>query len=146
MLYLDWKFSPYVFVYGTLKRGRGNNALLSDSEFIGEAYSGKLGALGGHTVPFFYPEEILEHLGQQDSIARIKGEVWKTDSSRTLRRLDTLEGHPNFYYRSLMRANLIEHQPPDDLEYVWCYFSDASFGQLTFEHNFDETEKAYICQ
>lgn len=80
-----------VFVYGTLKRGEGNHALLEGSAFLGEATTrGVLGdcgfypamATGGHSV--------------------VRGEVFAVNA-RTLDRLDRLEGVPHLYQRTKVR-------------------------------------------
>lgn len=85
-----------VFVYGTLKSGYGNNLLLENSKLIeAEAYivDWRLYSLWGNAFPVAVPTmerktNELTHL--------IKGEVWEIDSM-TSRRLDRLEGYPNFY-------------------------------------------------
>ena len=97
---LDLRVTPYVFVYGTLKRNRGNDRLLSTSEFIGEGYVPDGGALKGYGIPFFIPDFQL----QQDKIGNIHGEVWKVDDPFVLARLDRLESHPNAYYRSVVEV------------------------------------------
>lgn len=81
-----------VFVYGTLKRGFGNNRLLRDAKFLGRA--------------FLLTHHAFKDLGSFPGLIRIKrnaprlvgGEVWEvTDEQRDS--LDMLEGHPNFYER-----------------------------------------------
>lgn len=76
-----------VFVYGTLKRGYGNHRLLAGrSIFIGDdSIAGKLFDLG----PF---------PAAQKGEGKIYGEVWMI-GPHTLKSLDTLEGHPEFYKR-----------------------------------------------
>jgi len=76
-----------LFVYGTLKRGFGNNVYhLSDAHYLGAAETGrkyKMLDLGG------FP-------GVVDGADYIKGELYVVDS---LSSIDTLEGYPNFYGR-----------------------------------------------
>lgn len=117
---LDLSFSPYVFVYGTLKSGFGNNQLLSTSEYVGEAITKKKGELRGYGIPFFVPEEFMSG----DYPARsVKGEVWKIDNLSTLFTLDRLEGHPYFYYRSPILVDCVPLDQDEPVEMqAWCYF------------------------
>ena len=78
-----------IWVYGTLKRNHGNHQLLEASTFLGKATS----------EPVF----TMLHLGGFPGIIRggetpISGELYEVDDD-TLKRLDRLEGHPNFYRR-----------------------------------------------
>lgn len=79
-----------VFVYGSLKRGYGNHALLTDEDFLKEART--------------KAEYTLVSLGSFPGVldrgdTAIAGEVYDV-SQETLRRLDILEGHPTFYRRT----------------------------------------------
>jgi gamma-glutamylaminecyclotransferase len=84
-----------VFVYGTLKSGHGNNRLLAQAECLGRAVLElpyKFVCLGGfpglvHTRDAVYPA------------SAVGGEVWEVDEF-TFKRLDRLEGYPNFYDRT----------------------------------------------
>ena len=78
-----------VFVYGTLRRGDYNHYILKESTFLGTA----------NTEPRF----TLVNLGVFPAMINkgntsIRGEVYEVDDS-TLRTLDSLEGHPNYYVR-----------------------------------------------
>lgn len=77
-----------VFVYGTLKRGFGNNLLLSDAKYLGED------SLEGY--------DMLD-LGWYPAIKRgtgtVHGEVYEI-SPHILKRLDSLEGTPSYYART----------------------------------------------
>lgn len=82
------KDKHFVFVYGTLKRGHGNNLLLKDSTFISE------GILHGHKLCFYYSEGSFP-FAKKDERSSSRGEVY-TVNEETLRRLDALEGYaPN---------------------------------------------------
>ena len=79
-----------IFVYGSLRAGFGNHRLLKDSRYIGEAVTA--------------PQYTMLHLGGfpgvvADGQTSIVGEVYEVDHD-TLRLLDRLEGHPNFYART----------------------------------------------
>lgn len=94
--------SNLVAVYGTLKRGFGNNILLQGStpdtsgEFLGE-----------HTIPegFF-----MRSLGgfpaifkaTNDKSIPIKCEIFRVTTDSMMEDLDGLEGHPRWYKRELI--------------------------------------------
>ena len=82
----------FIFVYGTLKKGYGLNSTLQepDAIFIKTTIPAKplfdlvdLGHFPGLIPGFFY----------------VLGELYDV-SPRIIQRLDWLEGHPDFYYRS----------------------------------------------
>lgn len=80
-----------VFVYGTLKRGFGNNVLLRNSRYIGDFVS----------PPIFEMFAVGQHGGfplLTEGEYNILGEIWEVDDE-TLRRLDGLEGVPHMYRR-----------------------------------------------
>lgn len=83
-----------VFVYGTLKKGLHNHRLLQEAEFVGTGEApGVVYKTKTHGYPFAKPSDDVD--------CWIKGEVYRvTDDD--LRRLDSLEGHPRFYERSLV--------------------------------------------
>lgn len=107
-LTLDVESCPYVFVYGTLKRGKSNHHFLSGAEFIAEAVAQEVGTLSNTSPPSF---------ARGEPKANLLGEIYKVDAD-TLRDLDYLEGHPNFYYRTQYRAVSIEDS---EVYRVWCY-------------------------
>lgn len=92
-----------VFVYGTLKRGEGNHRLLAQGcLFIGDdTIKAKLFDLG------HFP-------AIQQGTDVVQGEVYMVGPN-TLRRLDALEGHPNFYKREVVTTLNKKHD-------VWAYF------------------------
>lgn len=80
-------------VYGTLRKGFGNNRLLQNefSKFLGTERTKaeyKMVSLGG------FPGVILK--GDQE----ITIEVWEVNSPDVEKRLDILEGFPNFYQKT----------------------------------------------
>ena len=79
-----------VFVYGTLKRGYGNNRLLKDAVFLGKASTVDKWAMtgAGRSFPYMY----TEHKEGEYVI----GEVYLVDDSE-LASLDSLEGYPYHY-------------------------------------------------
>ncbi len=79
-----------VFVYGTLLRGEPNHGFLARAEWVGVARTRAEFEL----VDLGYFPAMIPH-GE----TAISGEVYSTDEA-TLRRLDRLEGHPEFYTRT----------------------------------------------
>lgn len=114
-----------VAVYGTLKTGYGNNYLLQDSEFIGRGEtkhsSFKMTSSG---IPFVYFSNEGHPIGV---------EVYQV-SDETLKKLDWLEGHPNFYCREQIAviAGGEEHL-------AWIYVIKDGYGSnaLNVEPNED---------
>ena len=80
-----------LFVYGTLRAGRGNHFLLNGAQYLGVR----------HTQPKFtmvscggFPGV----LGSGDT--SIVGEVYEVTNPDQLRQIDRLEGHPDWYTRT----------------------------------------------
>lgn len=81
------KHKHLVFVYGSLMRGFGNNGLLREQSFQGNATADSLSLFSLGAFP-----AALHGSGS------VKGELWLVDDD-ALARLDRLEGHPTFYER-----------------------------------------------
>lgn len=84
-----------LFVYGTLMRGERNHHMLGESPFLGEhrtANGFALRDLGG------FPAMV------RDGGGYVAGEVYLVDPE-TIRDIDALEGHPDWYERSSIRAD-----------------------------------------
>jgi gamma-glutamylaminecyclotransferase len=101
-----------VFVYGTLKRGYGNNRLIEQGggEFLGEATTVDAMYLCGEWVPF-----ASDNVPCHEQALPIRGEVFRVDDA-TLARLDSLEGHPYAYRRTPTKVLLIGDERPLDAE------------------------------
>ena len=78
-----------IFVYGTLKRGFGNNVLLRDSEFLCEGKLSKEYSMYVGGIPY-----VVHEKGKG-----VVGELWEVDDN-ALFYVDALEGHPNWYKRT----------------------------------------------
>ncbi|WP_457679273.1 gamma-glutamylcyclotransferase family protein [Thermovibrio sp.] len=87
-----------VFVYGTLKRGFWNNALLKRAKLVGEGKTKERFKL--YTVGFPYAVPDKEGLP-------LMGEVYEVDE-KTLKELDNLEGYPEHYKRKEVEVELKE--------------------------------------
>lgn len=79
-----------MFVYGTLKTGHGNNRLLTNADFLGEGSTVRKYGLYSVGFPFMTDKE---------SFTNVHGEVFAVNSQKELDRVDSLEGHPNWYVR-----------------------------------------------
>ncbi len=97
----------HLFVYGSLREGQGNHYHLDGGRLIArtqvEGY--RMFSLGG-----FPGIQALEG-------AIIEGEVYEIDDT-ILARCDRLEGHPNFYERTLVPFN-------GAMMWVYVYAGDA---------------------
>lgn len=113
--------SCYVFVYGTLKRGQGNNLFLKDAQFLFEDIMlGRLFDLGAFPAMIF-------------GKGHVYGEVWKI-SPKILAQLDRLEGTPHFFFRS--RQEVIKHH--------WK-FGDSVLGQFPWVYRMTPEKLSQIC-
>lgn len=109
-----WEGSEYLAVYGTLKRGRGNHALLGDSTFIGEGRTLEHLRMVTRGCPFLYSEE--HELGN-----RVAVEVYEVLDPKVRARVDSLEGHPDWYRRQLIDILM----PDASVMKCWCYLMDG---------------------
>jgi len=101
-----------VFVYGTLKKGRGNHHLLSQSKFLGTA----------ETLPQYTMVSLGAFPGViENGITQIQGEIYEVNAEQLVR-LDRLEGHPNFYRRDEIETSegkaWIYLLPPEYLQHT----------------------------
>ncbi|WP_456419752.1 gamma-glutamylcyclotransferase family protein [Thermovibrio sp.] len=96
-----------VFVYGTLKRGFWNNALLKRARFIGKGITLEKFKLYTVGFPYAVPDE--EGLP-------LKGEVYEVDE-KTLLELDNLEGYPIHYKRKRVKVKLNTRKEVEALMY-----------------------------
>lgn len=101
--------TPYVFVYGTLMSGFGNNQLLKNATLMEYASTEDEYTL---VISGFIP-----FLIDNDGGDYVVGEVYKINE-KTLKNLDDLEGHPNWYERRVI--NVVSDV--GDRFKVWAYF------------------------
>ena len=100
-----------IFVYGTLRKGMGNHHLLEGSGFLGMGET--VVRYGMYVLPGGIPY-VKRRSGMK---AVIVGEVYEVDED-TLRRIDRLEGHPDFYRRRLVPVML----NTEEKIRAWLYF------------------------
>jgi gamma-glutamylcyclotransferase (GGCT)/AIG2-like uncharacterized protein YtfP len=96
-----------VFAYGTLLAGESNHRLLRTAFFEGPARTSDGFALFDLGA---FPGMVRAEAGV------VHGEVYRVDD-HTLAALDRLEGHPDFYVRTLIGL--------EDGREVWAYLLDA---------------------
>lgn len=85
-----------VAVYGTLKQGRGNHALMRDSQLIGETRLAGFIMYSAGGFPVVY-----RNIAESITI-----EVYEVDPQVVKLNLDPLEGHPNWYKREEVETSL----------------------------------------
>ena len=90
-----------VFVYGSLKKEGFNHSLLYGSTMLQVDRTKKPFVLGNVGYPYAFPEQVVpskyKHL-----LFPVKGEVYKLDSDYTFAILDSLEGYPSHYIRTVV--------------------------------------------
>lgn len=108
-----------VFVYGSLKRGRGNHVVMEEAR----------GKFLGYTI--LEGEYIMYDLGYYPGVVpapgqgrrAILGEVYEVDEDG-LFALDCLEGHPSYYKREKIET---------PYKKAWCYFLPESYHDEGYE-------------
>ena len=111
----------YLFVYGTLKRGFGNNYILRNSEFVGSAISENKFIVYDCGFPCAYPD----YNGK-----KIKGEIYKlTDEDFIF--TDRLESNGSLYNREIQRFVRKEV-----LITAWIYIIISPYGNI-YNSNLD---------
>ena len=100
----------YVAVYGSLKKGFHNHNLMKNSEFIG----------AGITEPKFSMINLGSFPGLHIGSDKILVEVYRVDVENDLPRLDALEGHPDWYRRTLETIILTDGLVVGAWLYTFC--------------------------
>jgi gamma-glutamylaminecyclotransferase len=101
------KIMHYVFVYGTLKRGFGNHqAFLNKDPLMNATLHSYVLLSRGYSFPSITKGEGF-----------VEGELYAV-SDRELNQLDGLEGHPNFYQRTLVQ---VKGSTNDSTIDAWTY-------------------------
>jgi len=110
---IDTESTPYVVVYGTLKKGYSNHRLLEAADLIGVAQ-----IYGDRILNDTWPPTFTYTEGNKTPF---EGELYKV-TAEELRRLDGLEGHPNGWYRTQVDAVSDMGNGVTDIVRAWCYF------------------------
>jgi gamma-glutamylaminecyclotransferase len=108
-----------VFVYGTLKRGYGNNHILAQSKLLGEGQTVARCRLYDAGFP------VLRRRTNRDGAwnAPVRGEVYEVTSQETMDRLDRLEGEGHMYHRRRKKIQL----DSGEVVMAYAYVGDARF-------------------
>jgi gamma-glutamylaminecyclotransferase len=103
-----------VFVYGTLKRGYGNNYILRNAAFVSEGQTLARCRLFNSGFP------VLRRRLNRDGPwnAPVRGEVFEVTDAATMRRLDSLEGEGRMYHRRRKKIQLDNGQTVMAFAYV----------------------------
>jgi len=105
-----------VFVYGTLKYGFHNHALLEDDVFISK---------GETDEEYLMTESGIPYVSSNIPYSKIKGEIYLV-SQESMDMLDMLESHPTWYERKMVKINT-----EDGIDFdCWLYFNERSMGTL----------------
>lgn len=94
----DLKMCPRVAVYGTLRKGFGNNLLLGNSKLIDTALSefwGTMYSSGGFPI-----------LSLDEPLSKVVVEIFTIENEVVFEDLDGLEGYPYWYNRSIKTFNI----------------------------------------
>ena len=131
-----------LFCYGTLKSKYGNNRLLQDATFCGEAVTLKKYFLGNSGIPF-----AMTSAPNDGEMLPVMGEVWKINEEH-LRRCDNLEGHPRFYTRNTIDVKFLDDHGSFDDEVVSSYIYemlDNTYGGVTPSNIIRYNSNMYYC-
>ena len=109
-----------VFVYGTLKKGYGNNRLLAGAEFVGEAVTLEKFKVAGR---FSFPTAKKNEEGNW-----LSGEVWRVNANH-MRDMDRLEGNGHFYNREEIPVYRVEDAAPFKC-WMYIYMGQLHEGDL----------------
>lgn len=101
------------FVYGTLMSMYGNNRLLVDETLVDKAITVNDYQMFASGIPY-----VLKEINKYP----IHGEVWEV-KKESIRSLDGLEGHPNFYRREKIQVTL---KSTGEIVEAWIYFINTS--------------------
>lgn len=133
-----------VAVYGTLRAGFGNHSLLGDSPLVGQ----------GRTVREFtmlasgFPVCLEDVDDTTLPPTRVVVEVYDTGAAsvpaQIVRRLDNLEGHPDWYERKPIQVQLDAGEEVTAWMYLmpgtrddfpsWAYVQDGDFKNFRRQH------------
>lgn len=118
-----------VFVYGTLRQGKGNHKLLVNSNFVGKAKTVNKYEMTASGIPFVDPNK---------ETSNIVGEVYEVNDE-TLDRLDMLEGYSpedhngSWYKRTPVKVKLEQSGEEIDTQ---IYFNEQKANTVIINGDF----------
>ena len=126
------EFQPILlFVYGTLMQGLGNHGIISkysggSQRFLGKARTIEKYLMLTSGVPF---------VNSKIPEVTIKGELFEISDKKLLDELDRLEGHPDWYVRTLIKVQHIVDVAEDNGPTVdaFIYFNDQFTEEIARE-------------
>lgn len=112
-----------LFVYGTLRKGKHNHHILRNSKCLGEFHTERGLGLIVQGLPF---------LVEDVTGPGCWGELYEVDRN-VLSDCDRLEGHPDFYKRTLI--DVIDPETKRK-EPTWAYIYQGEFRNATFTRRY----------
>lgn len=107
-----------LFVYGTLKSNYGNNRILNNAEYVGNACLDKSFSM------YLTENGYFPYVVKEPSPDNVKGELyWITPD--ILDNTDALEGHPDFYKRQKTVVTRPDGSTIDAYIYVYPHIVDG---------------------
>ncbi|KAK3761465.1 hypothetical protein RRG08_045692 [Elysia crispata] len=94
------------FMYGTLKTTEANHKVLFSRDPAGVTFVGEGQTVDLYPLVVTTPFNIPFLLHKENAGKKIQGEIYQV-SEATLRLLDEFEGHPDFYERRKVKAELL---------------------------------------
>lgn len=113
----------FLYVYGTLKKGRNNHGYLDGANYMGNFITSEDYSLIVSGLPFL--------VKRKSKLGGVRGEVYKIDRD-ILTGIDKLEGHPGFYRREV--TTVINEDTKEPLD-VFAYVHPDVFNN-TFDYSF----------
>lgn len=113
---VSWENNHLVAVYGTLKAGHANHAVMGKSLFRGKGKTANPYVMQSSSIPF-----VFEHVGSDKK--QITVEVYDVVSSFTREDIDFLEGHPTNYERKQIDVAMAD----GSIKTCWLYFANPSY-------------------
>lgn len=132
-----------IFVYGTLKKGHGNNRLLKDAEFIGKAVTLGKFKLAGFGVPFVWPD--VEGKPLQGELYDI-GDPTVMPGKLRLQLLDDLESNGHVYERRTHEVALMPSDPERGaaIHEAWIYEAMPHIQKRFHDREYCEADARHV--
>lgn len=105
---LNMSHKSYIFVYGTARKGFRNHRYLNGARYIGRAHTKEKYTLYADSLPYLVREPVC----------CVNGELYEIDDA-ILKRIDLLEGEPDFYFRRL--DTVITDDGKEHWAYIYFY-------------------------